>query len=463
MRIDIYEPQAIWETGKQPEQLDIMYPRKGEADQADRLFILCDGKGVRGTTSAEIVRKISLYFNRYRNAAGEITDDDIRNALESAADTAGDGSRQPVQASLSMLCIHRGGITIVHTGRGKVCHIRPSEDRLLFESREQQEAYITDPAIVHVTDVQTGDYFYLCTDGMLEGMGSDDICAYFSESGSDDKKRNVLRGKTSGNADNHSAYFFKVRAVVAEPGDELLEGDEQSSADNLLSGRPAPIRKPRPAVQKPKVENAETTGTGSGTAASNGTKTARPIGEVKPQATKTAAEQQQRKPSYRQLEPKADFQRTRRVPDTYDDEHHTNMRMVLLVVLILLLAIAAGALWYFNSDSPATMPTDSIETTTPSTADSAAMNAAEPADSAIIPDSAIAEPERLEPVNDYHKRNTPRHSDYEDEYDYGDESSDETEVTEPETPANVETETPKPAAETPKASTEGNAGGATGE
>lgn len=462
MRIDIYEPQAIWETGKQPEQLDIMYPRKGEADQADRLFIICDGKGLHGTTSAEIVRKISLYFNRYRNAAGEITDDDIRNALESAADTSGDGSRQPVQASLSMLCIHRGGITIVHTGRGKVYHIRPSENRLLFESREQDEAYITDPAIVHVTDVQTDDYFYLCTDGMLEGMGSDDICEYFSETGSDDKKRNVLRGNTSGNTDNHSAYFFKVRAVVAEPGDELLEGNEQSSADNLLSGRPAPIRKPRPVVQKTKAEKPEA-GKAATTATDNETKTVKPIGEATASNKSTASEQPQRKPSYRQLEPKSDFQRTRRIPDTYDDEHHTNMRMVMLVVLIILLAIAAGALWYFNSDSASTVPADSVETTAPSPTDSAAMNTTESADSAMIPDSAIAEPERLEPVNDYHKRTISRHSDYENEYDYGDESSDETETTEPETPAKVETETPKPATETPKANSEANGGGTTGE
>lgn len=48
MRIEINEPQAIWENGQQTAQLDNIYPPKGEGDQADRIFIVSSGKPIMG-------------------------------------------------------------------------------------------------------------------------------------------------------------------------------------------------------------------------------------------------------------------------------------------------------------------------------------------------------------------------------------------------------------------------------
>lgn len=68
--------------------------------------------------------------------------------------------------------------------------------------------------------------------------------------------------------------------------------------------------------------------------------------------------------------------------------------MVVLVAVIIVLAIAAGTLWYFNSSSPKTLPADSTAVEASVHADTTAAATPEPADSAMIPDSAVAEPER---------------------------------------------------------------------
>lgn len=414
MRIDIYEPQAIWEVGQQPDQQDVLYPRKGETDEADRLFLLCDGRNANGTTSKNVVANISGYFKRYQTARGVLSDETLLQAISTALPTDSDHTQLAAQASLSMICLHGGGVTLVNTGRCKTFHIRPSEKRILFESRQRDKAELSDPTIAHVTDVQPGDYFLVCSDGLLEQMTSDDVCKFFSESGSDDKKRNLLRAATANNKDNHSALFFKVKGVVSEVGDELLEDSEERQT----------------------------------TTSNNVTKVVRPIAEEKttaPQQSKSST--QQPKPSYRQLEPKNNYRQQRRVPGTYEEEHHSNIRMIILVVVIVVLAIAVGALWYFNSPSSGTLPADSTEIVSPAVEDTTAQKS-EPADSAMIPDSALVEPEPAAPVyKPSHRTTTPEYTEPEEEETEPTEQVEENTVTEPQKPA---IETPRHETEVPK-------------
>ena len=45
MKIEISQPQAIWELGQRDNQEDSIFPAFGKATDDDRLFILCDGMG----------------------------------------------------------------------------------------------------------------------------------------------------------------------------------------------------------------------------------------------------------------------------------------------------------------------------------------------------------------------------------------------------------------------------------
>ena len=92
--------------------------------------------------------------------------------------------------------------------------------------------------IVHITNVQPGDYFYLCTDGMLEEMENDELVDILSSNQTDEAKRQQLIEATKNNHDNHSAYLIHVKEVMQEVGDENNLDDEGTSRFNACNIHP---------------------------------------------------------------------------------------------------------------------------------------------------------------------------------------------------------------------------------
>lgn len=382
MRIEINEPQAIFELGQQSEQKDAIYPRKGEADQADRIFIVSDGSGATSLTSQQLINNIAAYFRRYRNGNGDITDDDIMNAI--ATCRPADGATEPKGLSMVMVCLHNDGVTVVSAGNCRVLQVRPSAKKIVFENAGSEKYSILNPDIRHIDDVQPNDYFVVLTDGMLEQTDSNKICEFFAEEGSDDKKRNILRSTTSSNKDNHSLYFFKVRSVIYEDGKDV------SGRRNIVI--------PDIKTVKP-VTNSDYDDEDDDDEVVNATEMVQPEKEEtkKPQPKKPQPEERPRpqRPQPQPQRPRPAKSNGPRPISQYEEERHsTNVRMVVLVAVIIVLAIAAGTLWYFNSSSPKTLPADSTAVEAPVHADTTATATPEPADSAMIPDSAVAEPER---------------------------------------------------------------------
>jgi protein phosphatase len=62
-----------------------------------------------------------------------------------------------------------------------------------------------------ISDVRSGDYFYLCSDGMLEISSDMEIANVISmQDKTDDEKVAILREVTRDNKDNHSAILIHV-------------------------------------------------------------------------------------------------------------------------------------------------------------------------------------------------------------------------------------------------------------
>lgn len=274
MKIEIYQPQAIWELGQRDNQEDSIFPAFGKATDDDRLFILCDGMGghehgeVASRTVCKAMSNAILSLDKQ-----SFTDDDLLDALQVVyrqLDSLDNSHLKKMGTTLCLLYFHKGGMTAAHIGDSRIYHTRPKENRILFQSRDHSLVYdlyqageisyeemrtslqkniITRaiqpgeenrvrPAIVHIADIQPGDYFYICSDGMLEQMSNDELCHLLSADGSDEKKRKQLVAATSDNKDNHSAYLIHIKEVVREVGDDLLLDDEQTSKDNALNIRP---------------------------------------------------------------------------------------------------------------------------------------------------------------------------------------------------------------------------------
>ena len=276
MRIKIYPPLAIQELGNRDNQEDYIYPVYGKATAKDHLFIVCDGMG--GHENGEVASQtfaeaLADFFNTNASPDGVLKDSVIAAALDHAyskLDAADNGNYKKMGTTLTLLYFHRGGVTAAHIGDSRIYHLRPGK-KLLYVSRDHslvfdlyqsgeitygemktslQKNVITravqpgednrvKPDIIHITDVKPGDYFYLCSDGMLERMDDDDVFKHFSSRGDDEKKLKKLIDATAMNQDNHSAYIIHVDSVTMESDDENITVNEESTARfNVLNMKP---------------------------------------------------------------------------------------------------------------------------------------------------------------------------------------------------------------------------------
>ena len=275
MKFSLYQPLAIYEIGKRDNQEDSIYPLLGEASASDRLFIVCDGMGghEHGEVASQTFSKgLADYFAQKVSADEVLDDETLKAAIEYAyqeLDRKDDGAFKKMGTTLTLLYMHRGGATCAHIGDSRIYHIRPGKG-LLYVSRDHSlvfdlyqsgeityEEMKTSPQknvitraiqpgeenrvradIIHITDIMPGDYFYLCSDGMLEQTEDHELAALFSSKDSDEKKRQMLIAETLDNKDNHSAYIIHVESVTREADDENLVNEEPTARCNALNIKP---------------------------------------------------------------------------------------------------------------------------------------------------------------------------------------------------------------------------------
>ena len=94
------------------------------------------------------------------------------------------------------------------------------------------------PDVIHISDIQPGDYFYICSDGMLEQMEDEELLDVFVANVRDEEKRQMLISETSDNKDNHSAYIVHIKEVNHEEADVSLVNEEPTAKCNALNIKP---------------------------------------------------------------------------------------------------------------------------------------------------------------------------------------------------------------------------------
>lgn len=257
----------IWECGQRidsegnPHQEDSIFPAYQQQKDTDRLFILCDGMGgheageVASSTVCSAMSK--SVFESVPDAEGDFNDDNLRKAIADAFDSLdalslGDvSSEKKMGTTMTFLKFHSKGCTIAHMGDSRVYHIRSGKGRddteILFKTNDhslvndlikvgeltpeeaklsKQKNIITramqpnmerrpKPDVYHTADIKPGDYFYMCSDGMLEQMEDENLLFNFSEAtGDDGNKVKILTQATSQNSDNHSAIIVHILDVI---------------------------------------------------------------------------------------------------------------------------------------------------------------------------------------------------------------------------------------------------------
>ena len=265
-----------------PHQEDSIYPPMGSDASESSLFMVCDGMGghdageVASQTVCEVMSQSILMDGH--DEEGIFTNMDIIKALDSAylaLDEKDNGAEKKMGTTLALLKFHNDGATIAHIGDSRVYHIRPSktekETEILFmtedhslvnslvkvgemtreEARHSKQRNIITRAmqpgidrceadIALITDIRPEDYFYLCSDGMLEQEEMEDGSAlkriFSNEIPSLEEKVKILQGATANNSDNHSAYIIQIIEVDDKNGDsDSSPGSTESSKSSFLN------------------------------------------------------------------------------------------------------------------------------------------------------------------------------------------------------------------------------------
>lgn len=277
MRIKIYQPLAIHELGKRANQEDSIYPIEGKTTENDRLFLLCDGMGGHEhgeVASQSICKSLSSFLLQHAVASEGLEDKLLSDALAYAYKEldklAIAGDCRQMGTTLTLLYFHSNGCTAAHIGDSRIYHLRPSSHTILYKSRDHSLVYdlyqageltyeemktfpqknvITramiagdrnhpKPDVIHISDIQPGDYFYICSDGMLEQMEDEELLDVFSANVRDEEKRQMLISETSDNKDNHSAYIVHIKEVSHDETDVSLVNGEPTAKCNALNIKP---------------------------------------------------------------------------------------------------------------------------------------------------------------------------------------------------------------------------------
>ncbi len=262
---------SIHETGKltdrdgKPRQEDSIYPEPNRSGDWSRLFVVCDGMGGKGAgdvASAIVCHALALTND---DSQPDFTKEDLRKAIVRAyddLDQADHGQSRAMGTTMAMLRLNSDGAMIAHVGDSRVYHIRPgineSDTKILFRttdhahggedgaSRQGARKVLTRammskmkrrsaPHVNILRDIRPGDYFFLCTDGMLEYMDDDAIRMIFShDGGNDHNKHGLLLKATANNEDNHSAIIVHILEVIKDMQVENSESNNETNTPTTM-------------------------------------------------------------------------------------------------------------------------------------------------------------------------------------------------------------------------------------
>lgn len=272
------EAYAIQDIGQRSNQEDSFFPPfidpchydeierewsfyDGTAHTDDRLFILCDGMGGhdRGEVASRIVTQtMSQSLLQSASIEGAFNDDMLHSAvtLSLQALAAKDDPKEIMKmgTTMTVLKFHADGATIGHIGDSRVYHFRPAQQsqpaQMLFctedhtvinemvhngqmtlaQARHSSKKHVLSRAMMsyqerepeldihHVTDIQTGDVFMLCSDGIFENLDDETLCHLVTDPNySDVQHAQHLLHECKDNRDNRTAIIVRVVDILNTP------------------------------------------------------------------------------------------------------------------------------------------------------------------------------------------------------------------------------------------------------
>ncbi len=249
MNITIERPFAATEKGRRENNEDFIYPLSELANSGQRLFMVCDGVG--GAEKGEVASALACdsfqtFFNTFLDE-DDPSEDFINRAVrytESRFDeyVAQHSEAQGMATTMTLLYIGVSGVTIAHIGDSRIYHFRQGE--IMYETEDhslvnswvklgqmtKEEAatypkknvitralmgteYSVDADVAFIKDIQEGDVFFLCTDGVTECFPGEKLTNIFSFGNAESIKDTIIEHCSAEAKDNFSFYIIPVQSI----------------------------------------------------------------------------------------------------------------------------------------------------------------------------------------------------------------------------------------------------------
>ena len=266
--MEIYDPVSLNELGQRSNNEDAILPVSPTSD--DTLFLVCDGVG--GNNSGEVASELTTvffqkYFSNYQVEGGDT--DFLESALhyveyklKKHVESHPENMGMATTLTLLFLDKQKQAALVGWIGDSRIYHIRDGE--ILFQSKDHSEVQslidmeeITEEEARHhprrniitraikagkstridqkwIHNLQSNDFFLLCTDGILENLDNDKIRKWFTaENSSETIRERILNGAQHQTKDNFSMQLIKLK-YIDETSEETVRDPHQKKRGNFL-------------------------------------------------------------------------------------------------------------------------------------------------------------------------------------------------------------------------------------
>lgn len=237
----------LHEIGEKKNQEDYIWPPPDTATGSDRIFIVCDGVG--GAENGELASKtIAASVGKALSQTDfhALDNDTINKILSQARQQLSEyvrenGLNPDMATTFTVLVLNEEKAFVAWCGDSRVYHIRAGKilyrtaDHSLVHTLVKSGEITESEASVHpqkniilkairadnapieaethlIENVQNGDFFLLCTDGLLENINNEKLLSIISGNTNDIIKsfQQYCKGKTR---DNYSMYLLKTGGI----------------------------------------------------------------------------------------------------------------------------------------------------------------------------------------------------------------------------------------------------------
>lgn len=255
MDITLDRPFAASEKGGRKNNEDFIYPLPEQKGTDQKLYLVCDGVG--GAQKGEVASSLACeslqtYFDTMLGDENP-TEEFINNAIRYTEAQFDEYIKDHPEAmgmgtTMTLLYLGTNGVTIAHLGDSRIYQFRDgnilrrtadhSLVQMLVQTGKLTEGqarhhpkrnvitraiqgtnFPTNADVEIIGDLQPGDRFLMCTDGLTECFDDKELSKLFSSENSIESVKNELVGRCSEEAqDNFSFYILPVQGIQKNMG-----------------------------------------------------------------------------------------------------------------------------------------------------------------------------------------------------------------------------------------------------